>query len=227
MKRENEIRLPKPYQQYPRNRDILRESTYIALFGSSYDRPKTLVCCCFYGMRGAVAAQAFFGPSCRKGVVQRAFGDCRKTDFLFRIARNSRERGSDVCRSVGKTTKRHPNGNPKNPKRVFHGYPLTLGKTKTPEKKLFELKSTWLASFVEKYRSAKILLLCHDKEMVVDLEKVLKETTTAKIAFFHSGMNLMNRDRQAAYFADPEGAYFIHFSYSQPRHSQKSFTDKR
>jgi ATP-dependent helicase HepA len=92
------------------------------------------------------------------------------------------------------------------PKRVFHGYPLALGKTKTPEKRVFELKSTWLASFVEQNRTAKILLLCHDKEMVVDLEKVLKETTTAKIAFFHSGMNLMNRDRQAAYFADPEGA---------------------
>ncbi len=92
------------------------------------------------------------------------------------------------------------------PKRVFHGYELALGKTKTPEKRVFELKSNWLASFVEQNRTAKILLLCHDKEMVVDLEKVLKETTTAKIAFFHSGMNLMNRDRQAAYFADPEGA---------------------
>ncbi|MGE3608710.1 MAG: RNA polymerase-associated protein RapA [Bacteriovoracaceae bacterium] len=92
------------------------------------------------------------------------------------------------------------------PKRVFHSYGLSLGKTKTPEKKIFELKSTWLAEFLEKNKSDKTLLICHDKDVVVDLEKALKDKTTAKVAFFHSGMNLMNRDRQAAYFADPDGA---------------------
>lgn len=92
------------------------------------------------------------------------------------------------------------------PKRVFHSYPVKLGKTKNPDKKLFELKSDWLAGFVEQHKSDKTLLICHDKDLVVDLEKVLKDKTTAKVAFFHSGMNLLNRDRQAAYFADPEGA---------------------
>lgn len=92
------------------------------------------------------------------------------------------------------------------PKRIYQGYPLTLVKSKNPEKKIFELKSSWLAQFVEKNKDAKILLICHDKELVIELEKVLKEQSTAKVAFFHSGMNLMNRDRQAAYFADPAGA---------------------
>lgn len=95
------------------------------------------------------------------------------------------------------------------PKRILNSYPIKLGKTKNPEKKLFELKSLWLAEFVEKHRGDKTLLICHDKEVVVDLEKVLKDKTTAKVAFFHSGMNLMNRDRQAAYFADPEGAQIL------------------
>ena len=92
------------------------------------------------------------------------------------------------------------------PKRVFHPHSIKLGKTKNPEKKLFELKSNWLAEFMEKHKADKTLLICHDKDVVVDLEKVLKDKTTVKVAFFHSGMNLMNRDRQAAYFADPEGA---------------------
>lgn len=92
------------------------------------------------------------------------------------------------------------------PKRIFHGYPITLGKTKNPEKKLFLEKSSWLAGFVEEHKSDKILLICHDKDLVVELEKVLRDKSTAKVAYFHSGMNLMNRDRQAAYFADPEGA---------------------
>jgi len=92
------------------------------------------------------------------------------------------------------------------PKRVFHSYPVKLGKTKNVDKKLFELKSEWLTGFVESHKTDKTLLICHDKDMVVELEKVLKEKTTAKVAFFHSGMNLMNRDRQAAYFAEPDGA---------------------
>ncbi len=92
------------------------------------------------------------------------------------------------------------------PKRVLHHYPVKLGKTKNPDKKLFELKSGWLAEFVEANKADKTLLICHDKDLVVELEKVLKDKTTAKVAFFHSGMNLMNRDRQAAYFAEPGGA---------------------
>lgn len=95
------------------------------------------------------------------------------------------------------------------PKRIFHPYPLTVGKTKNVEKKIFELKSDWLATFAETHKSDKILLICHDKDMVLDLEKVLKDKTTVKTAVFHSGMNLMNRDRQAAYFADPEGAEIL------------------
>ncbi|HXH31088.1 MAG TPA: RNA polymerase-associated protein RapA [Bacteriovoracaceae bacterium] len=95
------------------------------------------------------------------------------------------------------------------PKRVFQSYPLTPKKSKTAEKELFELKSGWLAEFTEQNKADKILLICHDKEMVIELEKVLKEKTTAKVAFFHSGMNLMNRDRQAAYFAEPEGAHIL------------------
>lgn len=95
------------------------------------------------------------------------------------------------------------------PKRVFNSYPIKIGKSKNLEKKLFEQKAQWLAEFVEKHKDDKTLLICHDKEVVVDLEKALKDKTTVKVAFFHSGMNLMNRDRQAAYFADPEGAQIL------------------
>lgn len=95
------------------------------------------------------------------------------------------------------------------PKRVFHSYPIKPGKGKNVDKKILEQKANWLAGFVEEHKSDKILLICHDKDVVVDLEKVLKDKTTAKVAFFHSGMNLMTRDRQAAYFADPDGAHIL------------------
>ena len=95
------------------------------------------------------------------------------------------------------------------PKRVFHNYPLQMAKGKNTIKKNFEEKALWLAIFVEEHKADKILLICHEKDMVTELEKILKDKTTAKIAFFHSGMNLMNRDRQAAYFADPDGANIL------------------
>lgn len=95
------------------------------------------------------------------------------------------------------------------PKRIFKGYGLSLGKGKVTEKKLFDTKASWLAGFVEERKDEKILLICHDKDTVVELEKALRDKITAKVAFFHSGMNLMNRDRQAAYFADPEGANIL------------------
>jgi ATP-dependent helicase HepA len=92
------------------------------------------------------------------------------------------------------------------PKRLLHSYPLKTVKGKNLEKKIFELKSDWIVSFLSLNKAEKSLLICHDKEVVIELEKKLRNSTTAKIAFFHSGMNLMNRDRQAAYFADPDGA---------------------
>lgn len=92
------------------------------------------------------------------------------------------------------------------PKRIFRSYGMKPGKAKNIEKKILELKSDWLASFVDEHKGEKILLIAHDKEIVIALEAALKDRTTAKVAYFHSGMNLMNRDRQAAYFADPAGA---------------------
>lgn len=95
------------------------------------------------------------------------------------------------------------------PKRVFNPHQIKLSKQKSTDKKKLELKTLWLCEFVQKHKKDKILLICHDKEIVVDLEKKLRELTTSKVAFFHSGMNLMNRDRQAAYFADPDGANIL------------------
>ncbi len=92
------------------------------------------------------------------------------------------------------------------PKRILHSYPFELKDVKGAEKSKMVIKVKWLADFLNKRKGEKTLLICHEKELVLELEKKLKELTTAQIAYFHSGMNLMNRDRQAAFFADPEGA---------------------
>ncbi len=73
----------------------------------------------------------------------------------------------------------------------------------------FKDKSDWLSKFLETCND-KVLLICHSKKMIVALERVLKERNAGiNTALFHSGLSLMARDRQAAYFADPNGAQIL------------------
>ncbi|MFA5583566.1 MAG: SNF2-related protein [Bacteriovoracaceae bacterium] len=95
------------------------------------------------------------------------------------------------------------------PKRFFHPHKITLSKSKATESNILNAKAEWLAGFVEKFKEDKTLLICHDKDVVLALEKKLKDSTTVKTAYFHSGMNLMNRDRQAAYFQEAGGAQIL------------------
>ncbi|MDO9184020.1 MAG: SNF2-related protein [Bacteriovorax sp.] len=103
------------------------------------------------------------------------------------------------------------------PKRVLHAYPLESKKTHylsiEDEEAIgpsFELKLEWLCEFLTKNRREKILLITKSKTKVLELEKILKERIASlNIGVFHSGLSFVARDRQAAYFADPEGAQIL------------------
>lgn len=73
----------------------------------------------------------------------------------------------------------------------------------------FHDKAQWLSQFLETCND-KVLLICHSKKMIVALERLLKERNAGiSTALFHSGLSLMARDRQAAYFASPNGAQIL------------------
>ncbi|MBY0515625.1 MAG: RNA polymerase-associated protein RapA [Bacteriovoracaceae bacterium] len=95
------------------------------------------------------------------------------------------------------------------PKRVLHPHPINPGKGKNAEKQEYTQKVEWLVEHLNATKEAKTLLLCHDKEMVVQLEASLKQLTSAKAGVFHNGMPLLHRDRAAAWFMDPEGAQIL------------------
>src|SRR5690606_27156157 len=59
------------------------------------------------------------------------------------------------------------------PKRVLHTYKLNLGKSKNTESNILNVKAEWLAGFAEQHKNEKTLLICHDKEVVLALEKKL------------------------------------------------------
>ena len=70
-------------------------------------------------------------------------------------------------------------------------------------------KVRWLAELLRETGSEKVLLICSTREMVEDIHTRLAREITASAALFHEGLTLMQRDRNAAWFADPEGARIL------------------
>ncbi len=92
------------------------------------------------------------------------------------------------------------------PKRNLCVYPLKGGS----EEELSDKKDQWLVNFLNEKKGEKVLLICQSKKKILFLEEFLKsEIFNIKVAVFHSDLTLLSRDRQAAYFADPEGAQIL------------------
>ncbi len=73
----------------------------------------------------------------------------------------------------------------------------------------FAERVDWLVSLLQKLRGAKILLICKTRELVLTLEAALRERINAKVGLFHEGLTLLQRDRNAAWFAEPDGAQLL------------------
>jgi ATP-dependent helicase HepA len=67
----------------------------------------------------------------------------------------------------------------------------------------------WLVAFLEERRPEKVLLICSSPRKVLAIESALKEKTNVSTGLFHEGLPLVQRDRQAAWFAEPEGAQLL------------------
>jgi|WetSurMetagenome_2_1015567.scaffolds.fasta_scaffold16865_1 ATP-dependent helicase HepA len=67
----------------------------------------------------------------------------------------------------------------------------------------FDPRVRWLANLLEELKPAKILVICAYPRTALDLEQALyAEGVQATV--FHEGMSIIQRDRAAAFFADPE-----------------------
>ena len=62
----------------------------------------------------------------------------------------------------------------------------------------------WLLDVLTQNKSEKFVLITHDSDTVLDLEKFLWEKHAVPCSVFHEHMDMVERDRAAAYFADQE-----------------------
>ncbi|MGQ0799167.1 MAG: RNA polymerase-associated protein RapA [Pseudomarimonas sp.] len=67
----------------------------------------------------------------------------------------------------------------------------------------------WLLGVLDSIEPAKALLLCRSRAKVQALEEALRLRSGMTVARFHEDMNLLQRDRNAAFFADPDGTRLL------------------
>ncbi len=65
-------------------------------------------------------------------------------------------------------------------------------------------RTAWLRDFIREMRPAKLLLICASAATAQELEATLRHRHGIRCAAFHEGMSIIQRDRAAAWFADPE-----------------------
>lgn len=69
-----------------------------------------------------------------------------------------------------------------------------------------EVKVKWLAGLLAELGEAKVLLICSSRARAQAVQEHLLHETAQSAALFHEGLTLLQRDRQAAWFAEEEGA---------------------
>jgi ATP-dependent helicase HepA len=68
---------------------------------------------------------------------------------------------------------------------------------------------SWLLKKMKEVHPAKVLLICKSKEKVLALEEALGKRTNLKAGVFHEDLTLIQRDRNAAWFADSDTAQIL------------------
>src|SRR5690554_4835403 len=67
----------------------------------------------------------------------------------------------------------------------------------------------WLLNTLKKLDPAKVLLICKSKEKVLALEEVLARRANLSVGVFHEDLTIVQRDRNAAWFSELDGAQIL------------------
>lgn len=68
----------------------------------------------------------------------------------------------------------------------------------------YDPRVVWLETFLQTNKSSKVLLICAQAQTAIDLERHLHLNVGIRSTAFYEDLSIVERDRAAAYFADPE-----------------------
>jgi ATP-dependent helicase HepA len=72
-----------------------------------------------------------------------------------------------------------------------------------------DVRLDWLGELLRKLTPAKVLLICRTRRKVEAIDAALRQRLNVKQAVFHEGLTLVQRDRNAAWFAEDDGARIL------------------
>lgn len=113
---------------------------------------------------------------------------------------------SDLApRLISKLIDRHGTGRLmfRNTRQAITGFPGRELHTSQLDDDSLECRADWLLEFMLEQYPDKILVICSARESVLALAEHLRKAGVQS-AQFHEGMSIVERDRAAAWFADPE-----------------------
>ena len=99
----------------------------------------------------------------------------------------------------------------RNTRAALSGFPerqANLVPIKAKEEPL-EAKVKWLAGLLKELGEEKVLLICRTRKLAEQINEKLLHEVNVHSALFHEGLTLMQRDRQAAFFAEEDGARIL------------------
>ncbi len=86
---------------------------------------------------------------------------------------------------------------------------LQSSSTKAPKAEWFHAKATALADFLQTVKGEKVLLICSSAKRVREIQEWLRNNTGVRSAIFDENLEIVERDRQAAWFAQSDGAQIL------------------
>ena len=87
--------------------------------------------------------------------------------------------------------------------------PIRLEIDKPSDRKVIQAKAAELAQILRAHPDRKVFAIGKSRKLAIETQKALLDLIPVKVALFHGEQSLLERDRQAAYFADPEGAQVL------------------
>ncbi|MFP6872894.1 MAG: SNF2-related protein [Verrucomicrobiales bacterium] len=120
----------------------------------------------------------------------------------------------DAQQLLGKLLDLHGTGRVmfRNRRANLGGFPqreVTLYALDSAVESLADPRVDWLIQLVSKLDDAKVLVICRTREIVEELDAAIAEKIRIKTALFHEGLELIKRDRNAAYFSEEDGARLL------------------
>ncbi|ASJ75525.1 RNA polymerase-associated protein RapA [Granulosicoccus antarcticus] len=108
-------------------------------------------------------------------------------------------------RLIGKLVDRHGTGRLmfRNTRRAITGFPERELHTYTLDDDSLDSKAVWILEFLLEQYPEKVLVICSSRDTVQELAEHLR-VAGVQSAQFHEDMSIVERDRAAAWFSDPE-----------------------